>query len=180
MNWKNIAVPVSSGIISSLRASDQLLLSGIIYTARDKAHQRIQDTLLEGGKIPFKLKGVTIYYSGPSPTPPGGITGSAGPTTSSRLDPYTEMMMELGVNCFIGKGGRNRAIRQAFTKFGAVYLASFGGAGAYLSKRIVRSSVIAFEDLGPEAVYELEVKDFPAIVINDTRGGDLYESAVQI
>jgi fumarate hydratase subunit beta len=180
MNWKNITVPVSSAVISSLRSSDQLLLSGTIFTARDKAHQRIQDIVREGGNLPFDLKGITIYYSGPSPTPPGGITGSAGPTTSSRLDPYTEMMMELGVNCFIGKGGRSGAVRQAFMKYGAVYLASFGGAGAYLSKRIVRSSVIAFGDLGPEAVFELEVKDFPAIVINDTRGGDLYESAVQI
>jgi len=150
------------------------LLSGILYVARDAAHRRIVEALDRGEPLPFDIKGQTIYYTGPSPAPPGRVIGSAGPTTSARMDIYTPRLLAAGLKAMIGKGVRSREVRDAMKKHRAVYLAAVGGAGALISKSIVGSEVIAYADLGPEAVLRLEVKDFPAVVINDIYGGDLY------
>lgn len=178
MNWKTVSTPLSDEVIRGLKAGDMILLNGTLYTARDRAHQRLAELLSSGEKLPVELKGECIYYVGPAPPPPGSVIGSAGPTTSYRMDPFTEMILNLGVKGLIGKGKRGMETRGLLKEFGALYFSSIGGAGAYLSKRIIKSEVIAFEDLGPEAIYKLEVKNFPVIVINDIHGGDLYEDAI--
>ena len=171
----SLTTPLTDSAIEALHAGDAVSISGVIYVARDAAHKRIVESLQRGEPPPFDLRGQIIYYMGPSPAKPGRPIGSAGPTTSYRMDPYTEAMLEAGVKGFIGKGMRSPAVRQALTQHRAVYLASIGGAGALISQRIVRSELVAYEDLGAEAVLRLEVQEFPAVVVNDIYGGDLYE-----
>jgi fumarate hydratase subunit beta len=171
---KNINLPLTEDIIKDLRAGDSLLLSGVLYVARDAAHQRMVAALDKGESLPFDIRGQTIYYMGPSPAPPGRVIGAAGPTTSIRMDSYAPRLIAAGLKGMVGKGARSAEVRQAMKKHGAVYLGAIGGAGALLSKSIIKSEVIAYDDLGPEAVLRLEVKEFPATVINDIYGGDLY------
>ncbi len=172
---KKIRLPLHEKTISELRAGDMILLSGVMYTARDAAHQRMIEALERGETLPFDIKGQTLYYVGPSPAPPGRVIGSAGPTTSTRLDEYTPRLLAAGIKGMIGKGPRSSEVKEAMKKYKAVYLAAIGGTGALISRSIVKSEIIAYEPLGPEAVLRLEVKDFPVTVINDIYGGDLYE-----
>lgn len=151
------------------------MISGVFYAARDAAHQRLTQALEKGDKLPFDLEGETIYYLGPSPAPPGRVIGSAGPTTSRRLDAYTPQLIAAGIRAMIGKGNRPPEVKEAIKKHKAVYFVTFGGAGALLAKSIKQAEVIAYEDLGAEAILKLEVEDFPAIVANDIYGGDLFE-----
>jgi len=177
--WNKIKTPFDASLIESIKSGDRFLLSGTVYAARDRAHQRLCAMAGRGEEFPFDPAGQVIYYMGPSPAPPGRVIGSAGPTTSSRMDPFTEEILKLGVRAMIGKGKRDAATRSLLQKYRAVYFATFGGAGAYLARRITESSLVAFEDLGAEAVYRLRVEDFPIIVINDIHGGDLYEDAIR-
>ncbi|MDP2744610.1 MAG: Fe-S-containing hydro-lyase [Dehalococcoidia bacterium] len=170
-----ITSPLDDRVIEGLRAGDQVLITGVLYTARDAAHKRLVDGLKKGEKPPFDLKGQTIYYVGPTPARPGRVIGSAGPTTSGRMDIYTPLLLAHGVKGMIGKGQRSEAVKEAMKKYKAVYFAAVGGAGALISRSIKKSDVIAYADLGTEAIHRLEVEEFPAIVINDTVGGDLYE-----
>ena len=158
-----------------LRAGDEVLLNGVIYVARDQAHRRMIEAIDKGEELPFDIRGQVIYYMGPSPARPGQVIGSAGPTTSGRMDRYTPKLLEMGLKGMIGKGMRSREVKEAIKKYKAVYFAAIGGAGALISKSIKSSEVIAYEDLGPEAVRKLYVEDFPVVVINDAYGGDLYE-----
>jgi fumarate hydratase subunit beta len=151
-----------------------VLLSGVLYVARDAAHKRMVEALEKSKPLPFDIKGQTLYYMGPSPAPPGRVIGSAGPTTSARMDVYTPRLLAAGLKGMVGKGVRSKEARDAMRKHKAVYLAAIGGAGALISKTIIKSEVIAYPELGPEAILKLEVKDFPATVINDIYGGDLY------
>jgi fumarate hydratase subunit beta len=169
-----IRLPLAEKTIAGLKAGDNLLLSGVLYVARDGAHRRMIESLDKGESLPFDVKDQIIYYMGPSPAPPGRAIGSAGPTTSARMDACTPRLLAAGLKGMIGKGLRSREVREALKKYKAVYLAAIGGAGALISKTIVKSEVVAYPDLGPEAVLRIEVKDFPAIVINDIYGGDLY------
>jgi fumarate hydratase subunit beta len=171
---KKISLPLTDKTIADLKAGDNVLLSGILYVARDAAHKRMIETLDRGESLPFDIKNQTLYYMGPSPAPPGRVIGSAGPTTSSRMDIYTPRLLAAGLKGMIGKGVRSQEVKNALKKYKAVYLAAIGGAGALISKTIVKSEIVAYPDLGPEAVLKLEVKDFPAAVINDIYGGDLY------
>lgn len=158
----------------SLRAGDRVLLSGVIYTARDAAHKRLYDLLQAGEELPVDLRGQVIYFVGPTPARPGQVIGSAGPTTSGRMDAYTPALIAYGLRGMIGKGRRSPEVLKAIQEHGAVYFGATGGAGALLAKRIVKAEVVAYPDLGPEAIHRLEVKDFPVIVVNDAHGGDLY------
>ena len=171
---KKITLPLNEKTLASLKAGDNLLLSGVLYVARDAAHRKMIDTLNKGEPLPFDVKGQTLYYMGPSPTPPGRVIGSAGPTTATRMDAYTPRLLAAGLKGMIGKGVRSQEVKDAMKKYKAVYLGAVGGAGALISKTIVKSEVVAYADLGPEAVLKLEVKDFPATIINDIHGGDLY------
>lgn len=175
---KCIRVPFDGSEAESLSAGDYVYLTGVIYTARDAAHKRMAEALEKGEKLPFPVKDNVIYYMGPSPARPGRPIGSAGPTTASRMDKYAPALLDLGLKGMIGKGKRTKEVKEAVVRNGAVYFAAVGGAGALLSRAIVSSEVIAYEDLGTEAVHRLEVKDFPAIVVMDARGNDLYETAV--
>ena len=172
---KNITSPIDDSTIESLHAGDQVLISGVMYVGRDAAHKRLVETLDKGGEMPFDVKGQTIYYMGPSPTKPGHVIGSAGPTTSGRMDAYTPRMLQTGLKAMIGKGLRSPDVKEAIKKHKAVYFAATGGAAALIARSITKSETIAYEELGPEAVLRLEVKDFPAVVINDCHGGDLYQ-----
>ena len=176
---KKIRLPLNDRTNADLKAGESVLISGTLYTARDAAHKRMVDALERGEKLPFDIKGQTLYYTGPPPAPPGRVIGSAGPTTSSRMDEFTPRLLAAGLKGMIGKGPRSPQVREAIKKSRAVYFAAVGGAGALLSKTIVSSEVVAYEDLGPEAVLRLEVKDFPATVINDIAGRDLYEEGKQ-
>jgi fumarate hydratase subunit beta len=176
---KILELPVSPGKIAAMRTGDMFRLNGVIYTARDKAHQRLAEMVARKEKLPVELKNQFVYFVGPSPAPPGRVIGSAGPTTSSRMDPFTRVMLDLGVTGFIGKGKRSVETRALLKEYGAVYFSSFGGAGAYLSDRITVSEIVAFDDLGPEAIYRLTVSEFPVIVVNDSLGGDLYELQIR-
>jgi fumarate hydratase subunit beta len=177
--WRKIETPLSGDVIESLNTGDCLLLSGIVYTARDQAHDRLRAIAERNEKIPVDLSGQIVYYMGPSPAPQGMVIGSAGPTTSSRMDSFTEPILKLGVKGMIGKGRRDRDIRELMGWYRAVYFSTFGGAGAYLAMRVRESAVVAFEDLGPEAMFRLRVEDFPVIVVNDVHGGDLYEDVLR-
>jgi len=179
MEWKKISTPFTEDVIRTLKCGDLCLITGKLLTARDKAHERIRQILAEGKNIPFELKGEVIYYVGPTPAKPGEVIGAAGPTTSSRMDPFSSMMLELGIKAMIGKGRRDKQTKELIVKHRAVYLSSFGGAGAYLSKRIKSSKIIAFDDLASEAVHELVVEDFPAVVAIDMYGEDIYEYDIQ-
>ncbi len=172
---KKIAAPISREEAADLHIGDYVLITGTIYTARDAAHKRMQEALDRGEKLPFDLKGNVIYYMGPSPARKGRPIGSAGPTTASRMDRYTPALLDLGMGAMIGKGRRSAAVKEAIVRNGSVYFAAVGGAGALLSKRILSSEVIAYEDLGTEAIRKLEVENFPVIVVIDSQGNDLYE-----
>ena len=172
---RKISLPLTDETVAGLRAGDDVLLTGTLYTGRDSAHKRMVEALDEGRPLPFQLAGQTIYYMGPSPAKPGQVIGSAGPTTSGRMDSYSPRLMAEGLKGMIGKGIRSPAVREAIRQHRAVYFAAIGGAGALISKTIRKSEVIAYQDLGAEAVLRLEVEDFPAIVVNDMYGGDLYE-----
>lgn len=160
--------------LNDLRAGQKVLLTGTMYTARDAAHKRIVSALDRGTPLPFDLRGQFIYYAGPCPPAPGQVIGSLGPTTSGRMDPYARKLMEAGLAGMVGKGRRSAEVAMAVKEFGAVYFVTLGGTGALLSKRVKRARVVAYGDLGPEAVYRLEVVDFPAIVGLDVHGGDVY------
>lgn len=167
--------PLDDAVVESLEAGDTILITGTIYTGRDAAHKRLMQLITEGGELPFDIKGAIIYYVGPTPSPPRKPIGSAGPTTSGRMDIYAPKLIELGLKAMLGKGVRSEAVIEAMKKHKAVYLGATGGAGALLSHAIIKSEVIAYEDLGPEAIRKLEVVNFPAVVINDVRGRDLYK-----
>jgi fumarate hydratase subunit beta len=169
-----LTTPLSEADVASLRAGDVVSLSGILYTGRDAAHKRLVAALDAGEDLPFDPRGAVIYYVGPSPARPGRPIGAAGPTTSYRMDSFAPRLIERGLAGMIGKGQRSPEVRQAMTGHGAVYFGATGGAGALLGLRIKEAKVIAYEDLGPEAVRELVVEDFPVLVINDCAGGDLY------
>ncbi len=171
----SIETPMSKEDALKLKAGDKVMLTGRIYTARDAAHKRLVDLLEEGGDLPIPLEGQIIYYVGPAPTPPGKAIGSAGPTTSYRMDPYTPALIEKGLRGMIGKGERSEAVVEAMVKHKAVYFAATGGAAALISKSIVSAEVIAYDDLGAEAVRKLEVKGFPVIVAQDCHGGNIYK-----
>ncbi len=175
MKTLNIKSPVDEETIKKLKAGDQVFITGVIYVGRDAAHKRMVEALDQGKPLPFGIKGQTIYYMGPAPAKPGQPIGSAGPTTSGRMDAYSPRLMAEGLKVMIGKGMRAQAVKDAIKKYGAIYLAAIGGAGALISKSIKKSEVIAYEELGAEAVRRLEVENFPATVINDIYGGDLYE-----
>jgi len=175
MKTIDISSPIDAEIIKKLTVGTQVLISGVIYTARDMAHRRLIQALDKGEKLPFNLDGQTLYYVGPSPAPPGKVIGSAGPTTSSRMDSYTPRLLAAGVRAMIGKGSRSPEVRQAIQKHKAVYFATIGGAGALLARAIKQAEVIAYEDIGAGAIFRLEVEGFPAIVANDIYGGDLFE-----
>lgn len=164
-------------ILEDLKAGDWVLISGTIYTARDQTHQKLLELIRNGKNLPLKLKDQLFYYVGPTPAPPGRVIGSAGPTTSYRMDPYTPELLKLGLAATMGKGKRSTIVKEAMKKYKAIYLAAFGGAGAYLTQYIKKAFVFAFSELGPEALYCLEVENFPAIVINDFDGKDFYELA---
>lgn len=174
---KKINMPLSREDALSLEAGDYVYLSGVIYTARDAAHKRMDETLDKGESLPLDIKGQTIYYMGPSPARDGRPIGSAGPTTASRMDKYAPRLLDLGLVGMIGKGKRTQEVREAIIRNGAVYFAAVGGAGALLSKCIIKSEVIAYDDLGTEAIRRLEVKDFPVIVVIDSKGRNLYEES---
>ena len=166
--------PLTDGDVGGLRIGDRVLITGTIYTARDAAHKRMVEALERGEALPFDIRGQIIYYVGPTPPKPGEVIGSAGPTTSGRMDPYTPKLLELGLKATIGKGQRSREVVEAMERFKGIYLVAVGGAAALLARRIKKAEVIAYEDLGPEAVRRLYVEDFPAIVANDIHGGDLF------
>ena len=174
-----ITVPLSKADREKLREGDYVYLSGVIYTARDAAHKRMQETLEQGGKLPFNIRGNVIYYMGPSPAREGKVIGSAGPTTASRMDKYTPELLDLGLGAMIGKGKRSKAVQEAIVRNKAVYFAAVGGAGAILSRAIREAEIVAYEDLGPEAIRRLRIENFPAIVVIDSVGNNLYETAVQ-
>jgi fumarate hydratase subunit beta len=171
----NIASPIDTEVIEELTAGTQVLISGVIYTARDAAHGRLIQALDKGDRLPFDLKDQTLYYMGPSPAKPGQIIGSAGPTTSSRLDIYTPRLLAAGLRAMIGKGNRSSAVKEAIKEYRAIYFVTLGGTGALLAKCIKQVEVIAYEDLGAEAILRLNVENFPAIVANDVYGADLFE-----
>lgn len=173
----HITLPLKDEDIKKLNIGDRVYLSGVLYTARDAAHGRMQEALNNGEELPFSVKGNVIYYMGPSPERPGRPIGSAGPTTASRMDRYAPALLDIGLKGMVGKGKRSDAVREAVIRNGAVYFAAIGGAGALLSKAITESEVVAYEDLGTEAVRKLTVKDFPVIVVMDKNGNDLYKTA---
>lgn len=175
MKTLNIKSPLDEETVKNLKAGDQVLITGVIYTARDAAHKRLVEALDKGEKLPLDLTNQTFYYMGPSPPRPGQAIGSAGPTTSGRMDSYAPRIMAAGLKGMIGKGNRSQAVKDAMKKYKAVYFAAIGGAGALISKSIKKAEVIAYEDLGAEAIRRLEIENFPATVINDIYGGDLYE-----
>ena len=170
-----ITTPLTDEAVARLRAGDSVLISGVIYVARDAAHKRLVEALRAGQPLPFDLRDQIIYYMGPSPAKPGRPIGSAGPTTSYRMDPYTPALLEVGLKGMIGKGNRSPTVREALVRYRAVYMASVGGAAALIAQAVRRAEVIAYPELGAEAVQRLEVVDFPAIVINDIYGADAYE-----
>lgn len=176
---KRISTPLNKEEACKLKAGDYVYISGTIYSARDAAHKRMYETMMEGKEIPLELKDNVIYYLGPTPAKTGQVIGSAGPTTSSRMDKYTPLLLENGLNAMIGKGKRSQAVINAIVKNKAVYFAAVGGAGALLSKCIIKSEVIAYDDLGTEAIRKMEIKDFPVIVVIDSEGNNLYETAVE-
>ena len=175
---REIKAPIDKEVIKTLKAGDMVYITGTIYTARDAAHKRMAEALSAGNSLPIDMKNNVIYYMGPSPAREGWPIGSAGPTTASRMDKYAPDLLDLGLGAMIGKGKRNQAVIDAIVRNGAVYLAAIGGAGALLSKAIVASEVVAYDDLGTEAIRKLEVERFPAIVVIDSEGNNLYEMAI--
>ncbi len=176
---KHITAPYDKETVRELHSGDYVYITGTIYTARDAAHKRMYEALEKGESLPFDIKDQVVYYMGPSPAREGRPIGSAGPTTASRMDKYTPALLDLGLGGMIGKGKRTDAVKEAIVRNGSVYFAAVGGAGALLSKAIVSSEVIAYDDLGTEAVRRLEVKNFPVIVVIDGEGNNLYETAIE-
>ncbi|WP_312815778.1 Fe-S-containing hydro-lyase [Sedimentibacter sp.] len=172
---KKVDTPLTDEVINELRAGDRVLLSGIIYTGRDAAHKRLAELINKGEELPMDIKNQTIYYVGPCPAKPGQVIGSAGPTTSGRMDAYAPLLMDEGLKGMIGKGLRNQKVVDSIIKNNAVYFAAVGGAGALLAEAIKEAEVIAFSDLGAEAIYKLRIEDFPVTVIIDNQGNDLYK-----
>jgi len=175
---KKLTTPLTKEMIQDLHAGDVVLLTGTIYTARDAAHKRMIETLDAGKELPIPIKNTILYYMGPTPARDGCPIGSAGPTTAGRMDRYAPRLLDLGLSGMIAKGKRNQEVKDAVVRNGAVYFAAVGGAGALLSQRIKRSIVMAYDDLGTEAIRKLKVEDFPVIVVMDSQGNDLYETAV--
>lgn len=175
MEYK-LTTPVTREMLSPLRAGDTVLLSGTVYTSRDAAHKRLCDLLDAGGEPPYPLEGSAVYYVGPTPERPGEVIGSAGPTTSGRMDAYSPRLLDLGQRIMIGKGARSREVVEAIVRNGAVYLGAVGGAGAVMAASVRSAELVCWEDLGCEAVRKLEVRDFPLTVIIDAQGGNLYET----
>ncbi len=173
-NEIQLKTPLSNDDVDKLKIGDKVLITGVIYTGRDAAHKRLTDLIKEGKELPIDVKGQIIYYVGPAPARPGKPIGSAGPTTSYRMDAYAPKLMELGMKGMIGKGNRAPEVIEAMKKYKAIYFGATGGAGAVLARSIKKATVVAYEDLGPEAIHRLEVENFPAVVINDTKGNDLY------
>ena len=172
-----LKTPLTDEVVRGLKAGDEVEISGIVYSARDAAHKRLCELIDRGEKLPIELFGQVIYFVGPTPAGPGRVIGSAGPTTSSRMDAFSPKLVERGLKGMIGKGYRGDEVREALKKYCAVHFAAIGGAGALLSEHIVSSEVVAYEELGTEAIGRLEFKDFPAIVAYDAHGGDVYEEA---
>ena len=171
---KRLRAPLTEAEVRQLRAGDEVILDGIVYTARDMAHQRLCQAIDRGEGLPIDLEGAIIYFVGPTPARPGRVIGAAGPTTSARMDPFSPKLIAHGLRAMMGKGYRNEEVRQALMQYGAVHLSTLGGAGALLSRHIVRAEVVAYEDLGTEAIRRLEVVDFPAVVAYDATGGSVY------
>jgi fumarate hydratase subunit beta len=172
-----VSTPLTDTAVRALRAGQPVLITGVLYTARDAAHQRMIDAVESGEGLPFDLRGQVIYYVGPTPAPPGRIIGAAGPTSAYRMDAYTPPLLARGLKGVIGKGSRSQELKEALKKYTAVYFGGLGGAGALLARQIKTVDLVAYEDLGAEAIRRLEVEDFPAIVINDCHGGDAYADA---
>ena len=176
MSEYDLQLPLTDADVKKLRAGDVVYLTGEMYTGRDAAHKRLIALLEEGKELPIDVRGQTIYYVGPAPASPGHAVGSAGPTSSYRMDAYTPQLLKLGLNCMIGKGRRSEEVRQAMRDYGAVYLGAVGGAAALIARSIEKMEVVAYPDLGTEAIHRFTVKNFPAIVLMDAHGGNLYES----
>jgi fumarate hydratase subunit beta len=176
---KEVTPPLSDADVASLKAGDRVRISGVLYTARDAAHARLFPLVEQGKPLPIEVRGQIIYYTGPSPARPGAVVGSIGPTTGGRMDKFTPALLELGLKGTIGKGARSQAVKDALRRHTAVYFGAIGGAGAVLSQFVKALEVVAYEDLGTEAIRRLEVEGFPAIVVNDCHGGDLYEDGVR-
>lgn len=179
MSAVKVTIPIEENLLLSLKAGERVLLSGTIYTARDAAHKRMSEALDKGEDLPFNIEGQTIYYVGPTPAKPGQVIGSAGPTTSGRMDKYTPSLLDRGLKGMIGKGYRSKEVIDSMKKNKAVYFAAIGGSGALIARSIKTMEVIAYEDLGPEAIYKLTVRDFPAVVIIDSNGTDWYQLGKQ-
>ncbi len=169
-----VKTPLTAEVARKLKIGDKVLLSGVIYGARDAAHKRMVEAVAKGEKLPFDAEGSVIYYVGPSPARPGKVIGAAGPTTAYRMDAYAPKMMELGMRGMIAKGKRNDAVKDAMKKHGVVYFGATGGAGALINRSIKKAEVVAYDDLGPEALRRMEVEGFPLVVVGDSEGGDLY------
>ncbi len=176
---RKITTPLTDADVKTLKVGAPVLISGVLYSARDSAHKRLVELLDKGKKLPIDVKGQIIYYMGPSPPPPGRPIGSAGPTTSYRMDSYAPRLMAIGLKGMIGKGTRSDEVKAAIKKYKSVYFAAIGGAGALISKSILKCDVVAYEDLGPEAIRRLEVRELPAVVAGDCYGGDIYEIGVK-
>ena len=176
---RHIKAPLNDDEVKMLKAGDYVYISGTIYTARDAAHKRMYEALQNGQEVPMPLKNNIVYYMGPSPAREGRPIGSAGPTTASRMDKYTPRLLDLGMGAMIGKGKRSQAVIDAIIRNGSVYFAAIGGAGALLSQRIKKSEIVAYDDLGTEAIRKLEVEDFPVVVVIDSQGNNLYETAIK-
>jgi fumarate hydratase subunit beta len=176
---KDIRTPLTDADIESLKSGDRVRITGVLYTARDAAHGRLMPLMEKGEKLPIDVKGAIIYYTGPSPARPGDVVGSIGPTTASRMDKFTPSLLKLGLKGTIGKGYRGQTVKDALKQYKGVYFGAIGGAGAVLSDFVKKLDVVAYEDLGTEAIRRLEVEGFPAIVVNDCHGGDLYQDGVK-
>lgn len=177
---KEVRTPLSDADVVSLKAGDRVRISGVIYTARDAAHGRLAPLVEKGEPLPIDVKGQIIYYTGPSPARPGGVIGSVGPTTASRMDKFTPALLAIGLKGTIGKGYRGQPVKDALKQHRAVYFGSIGGAGAVLSEFVKKAEVVAYQDLGTEAIRRLEVEGFPAIVLYDSHGGDLYQDGQKV
>lgn len=175
INKKIITTPLNDAVIQHLNAGDEVLICGTVFAARDQAHKRFCECIAQGRPLPIELKGTLIYFVGPTPAPPGKVIGSAGPTTSSRMDAFTPTLLACGLKGTVGKGSRSQAVREALVRYGGVHFSALGGAGALLSKHIIRNEIVAYEDLGPEAVRLLEFEDFPAVVAYDRWGKSVYD-----
>ena len=175
---KEVAPPLSDVDVEALKAGDRVRITGVIYTARDAAHGRLLPLIEAGRALPFDVRGQIIYYTGPSPARPGDVVGSIGPTTGGRMDKFTPALLELGLKGTMGKGARSQPVKDAFMKFKGIYFGAIGGAGAVLSRFVRKVDIVAYEDLGTEAIRRIEVENFPAIVINDCHGGDLYQEGM--